>query len=755
MPKPTLVRAYTDKPSYPAGSELTLFAAGPGGSIDVDLYRLTTPVGIDGSAPELGTPIRWTASNRYDLTEQESCVGSFLVVPTLSTEHRIEAFSIGAWVWCPQWADEDFQSLISVGLDDDRYLALGVRGGMASSVTVTAGGLETILSGSHALTPNTWNLLTLSASDGVLHMRSAPAHRLYGAPETVSGSLAHVALDPDKPLTVAGVAGRIKSNKGVAVSGTAEHLLTAKVGDPFLSAGTISADDLDALVSGGDVNAVLAGRILGAWDLAPNIGKPSSVAFSRMATPDAILVNMPLRGVTGPTWDGTEHDFRHAPEQYNAVHFHDTDIADVDWDPTFTARLPQNLSSGLYGIRIDGPGGTDLVPVIVTPAPEVPRKRIALILPTFTQLAYANETIFDLFEDLDMTDKPGEVTERDAIRAGDRAYGLSMYETHKDASGVAISSAARPIVNYRPHDLYWLTGCPRHVAADLWIIKWLHELGHEFDILSDLDVHLGGIDTLAQYDVVVTGGHPEYITSEILDALTEYRDNGGGLMYLGGNGFYWVTGVLSIDPLVIEIRRGEAGIRAWQSQPGEEHLWSTGLKAGMWRQNGRNPQRLVGVGMCAQGWGRSEPYAINPAISPGHWLLDGIEESTIGVTGRSMGGAAGDELDRVDYGLGTPPNTQIIASSRGHTDYYQRVVEEIPVLTKGTQGGTNDPEIHSDIVWFEVPDGGAVFSVGSIAYSGSLLDDAGISRLTQNALERLLQRAKSQASPIPTAEVYR
>jgi hypothetical protein len=43
----------------------------------------------------------------------------------------------------------------------------------------------------------------------------------------------------------------------------------------------------------------------------------------------------------------------------------------------------------------------------------------------------------------------------------------------------------------------------------------------------------------------VTGSHPEYHTPQMLDALQAYRDHGGRLVYLGGNGFYWK---IALDP---------------------------------------------------------------------------------------------------------------------------------------------------------------------------------------------------------------
>src|SRR5690349_7853074 len=42
-------------------------------------------------------------------------------------------------------------------------------------------------------------------------------------------------------------------------------------------------------------------------------------------------VNAPVRGVTGPACQGRVEDFRLAPDEFDAIHFHDDDIADAEW----------------------------------------------------------------------------------------------------------------------------------------------------------------------------------------------------------------------------------------------------------------------------------------------------------------------------------------------------------------------------------------------------------------------------------------
>jgi N,N-dimethylformamidase len=79
----------------------------------------------------------------------------------------------------------------------------------------------------------------------------------------------------------------------------------------------------------------------------------------------------------------------------------------------------------------------------------------------------------------------------------------------------------------------------------------------------------------------------------------------------------------------------------------------------------------------------------------------------------------------------------VLATSQGrHSDAYLLVVEDIPnTTTKVT--GTTSPLIRADMVYFELPRGGAVFSVGSICWLGSLSHHRyanNVSRITENVL---------------------
>lgn len=70
----------------------------------------------------------------------------------------------------------------------------------------------------------------------------------------------------------------------------------------------------------------------------------------------------------------------------------------------------------------------------------------------------------------------------------------------------------------------------------------------------------------------------------------------------------------------------------------------------------------------------------------------------------------------------------------------QPVPEDLLMCHPAQSGGLNT-ELKADMVFFETHGGGAVFSVGSVAYPGALIWNGGdnaASRLTGNVLDRFL-----------------
>jgi N,N-dimethylformamidase len=313
-----------------------------------------------------------------------------------------------------------------------------------------------------------------------------------------------------------------------------------------------------------------------------------------------------MRGLTGHNWTGRIFSRKEAPHQYGSIHFHDDDLEDTGWDADFEWSIPSDLKSGIYAAHLSSDDEEDFVPFVISD--KKAKAKIAFLVPTMTYLEYANERV--LFAGIDfsgLTNIPIVVDPYDRYLGEHTELGGSIYDVHSDGSGICYSTARRPIVNMRPNHRHWVHSCPRKLPFDLYLVDWLEQKNFQYDVITDHDLHHKGEDLLRQYDVIMTGSHPEYWTSAMLDGIDGYLDHGGRLMYLGGNGFYWVTAVDPERDHIIEVRRGYAGSRAWPSHVGELELASTGEVGGIWRHLGRPPNALVGVGFAAQGWDLKTP----------------------------------------------------------------------------------------------------------------------------------------------------
>ena len=456
------------------------------------------------------------------------------------------------------------------------------------------------------------------------------------------------------------------------------------------------------------------------------------------------LVNLAARAMTGSRWDGREMCWRHDAEQYGAIHFHDDDIYDFEWESDFEWVVPDNLPSGVYAIRIHCKDYEDAIPFFICPPRRKPSAKLCVLVSTITYAIYGNHARPD-FKPA-WKDKMASWGAYPWNSAEHRSYGLSTYNFHTDGSGVCHASHRRPLFTLRPG---YLTFCNhpgegsglRHFQADSHLISWLEAKEIDYDLVTDNELHQDGVDAIKDYDALMTGSHPEYHTRETLDAIEQFRDAGGNLIYLGGNGFYWKVALHTEQQGAIEIRRAEGGIRAWAAEPGEYYNAFDGEYGGLWRRNGRPPQRLAGVGFSAQGtflgsYYRRGPGADDPRAA---WIFEGIDDDIIGDFGLCGGGAAGFELDRVDERLGTPPETIVLASSENHADTFVMVPEEHLTHITTWSGLPAAEVIRADMIYAELPGGGKLFSTGSITFCGSLPAndfDNNVSQLLENVVKR-------------------
>jgi N,N-dimethylformamidase len=493
--------------------------------------------------------------------------------------------------------------------------------------------------------------------------------------------------------------------------------------------------------------------LLAHWDFTPTLAHTSVPNWLDSDAP-LTLVNAPMRAVRSSGWRGQEMDWKHAPDEYGAIRFHADDLSNCGWQTSVHLKIPAEMASGVYGLRVDNGEGVDTIPFYVTVASEGKHARIAFLAPTLTYLAYANNARGNFSEALAARAEAwGAYPHNPDIVT---SFGASTYNYHADGSGISLSSRLRPVLTMRPGYLTFMdehgSGL-RHFSADSHLTNWLREKGFEFDVVTDEDLDERGVDALKHYDVVLTGSHPEYHTRRMLKALLAYRSAGGSLMYLGGNGFYWKIGRAASVPHLLEIRRAEAGMRVWESQPGEYYNQLDGEYGGMWRRNGLPPQKVAGVGFTAEGDFRGTFYRRTPASFAAEyaWLFAGVKAGAgqpLGNFGLSGGGAAGFEIDQTAADLGTPAYVTVVAYSDNHDESFVTVPEEL--LFNRMVG---KPRAHSGIRAHMIcgfgPSGGGLFAVGSISFLGSLYCagyDNDVSRIVENCLRRFLAASVTGAS---------
>jgi hypothetical protein len=348
------------------------------------------------------------------------------------------------------------------------------------------------------------------------------------------------------------------------------------------------------------------------------------------------------------------------------------------WEATFKVTIPETWQSGIYSARcVDADGTKSDITFIVKPSP-ARHSRIAVLANVNTWLAYNGWG------------------------------GQSKY------SGAARVSFLRPCPGAAPDGDLHLT------RGELWVLGWLEREGYSPDVFTDIDFHEQGSDP-SRYRLLVLSTHPEYWTTRMYDNLKAYLNAGGSVAYLGGNGIY-ENGEYEPDRTGMVFRAGvEGGPRA-------DALFRLLSPA--------RPERSV-LGVATERCGAvGSAYEV---VAAGHPLFAGTGLSAadpffgqIGLnTGFGNGKASAWEVDTRDG-----PGATWIPSDCA-TEDRPVPLSDLPsgliVLARGQHDGVGPG---AEMVYYDHPGGGFVFSVGSITFGGSLVVDPKIQQLMRNVLAK-------------------
>lgn len=659
----------------------------------------------------------------YPGAVQKIHLGSYVHIPFREGLALGNSFTLDAWIW-PSMPEQPKGVIMSQAGPGGFNLSIN-RGCLVFETKEAKVALPM------PLVAKSWYrvIVAFDQKEGVI--------RLWLQPKSLNGSIAgqETRYRLDREQNAVGdlaIGAQVEALEGRLA---AAHVFNGKIDSPKIYQRALEPASLDG-----------SQELTAAWDFSIGIDTWEVTDISGNGH-HGVLVNQPMRGATGHNWDGSETSWRVASHLYGAIHFHDDDLGDVQWKKSVAWMVPQKLRSGVYALHITpvDPSADDrdddYIPFFVRPLRGTCTSPIALLVPTFTYLAYANERILQTSG----ADPAAEYATQKEDRYIVEQKLLSLYDRHSDGSGVCYASRLRPLVNMRPRMLMQYLakglGAPHAFNADLFLVDWLEQHGFDFDVVTDEDLHSEGVDLLAAYKVVVTATHNEYWSLEMIQAMQVYLCSGGRMLHLSGNGMYWVAQLDRCTRSSVEIRRSGPATRTWDAAPGESHLSTTGEQGGIWRYRGHAPQTWLGVGFTAETSGPGRPYFRQPgSFDPrARFVFEGIgDDEAIGDFPNLIQdfGAAGYEFDRADAALGTPTNALILATASGFSDDAQAACEEI-TFSDSMQSGSVSPLVRCDMVLLDYPNGGAVFSVGSICWCGGLSYDSyrnNVSRITFNVL---------------------
>ena len=466
----------------------------PGESMKVMVSATSQPRASVVSLPRR-EPAPVDARELDPVAPREVRTGSHVVVGHDPALRPSDGLKLSTWVWLAPGAPSGRRrGLIATWGDDGDGYALTLDADGRPCFEVGAAGRRDRVAGGEPVAAGAWARIEAELDPATETISLTHGRRRGRALQTVDSARERAALGGPGPSP-----GPLLLGAEPGAGGDAGSHLDGKLDRPAIASGP-----------GGETTVA-------AWQLGEGRGRRVIDAGPRGL--HGACVNGPTRAVTGRDWRGDVHDWRLAPDQYGAMHFHSDAVDDLGWPPSFELGLPESMPGGIYGLLLEADGVEDVVAFAVRRGPAAPAAANVVVLPTFTYLAYSCE------REAPAAAGSQRPEDRWVADAGLRC----LYDRHADGVGVYEASLLRPLTQLRPGYRCSQHGGPHGLAQDLILTSWLARRGIEFDLLTDHDLHREGAAALAGHRTLITGAHPEYASAALLDAIDGHLEAGGSL----------------------------------------------------------------------------------------------------------------------------------------------------------------------------------------------------------------------------------
>jgi len=311
--------------------------------------------------------------------------------------------------------------------------------------------------------------------------------------------------------------------------------------------------------------------------------------------------------------------------------------------------------------------------------------------------------------------------------------GKSLYSFNSTNGPAYKVSFDRPYVDDGSGDFF---------GWEVYLVQWLEQKGYDVTYTTDVDVDANA-NRLKSFKGVVVGGHSEYWSKGMYDAVQAARDAGVSLAFMGSNDVYWQV---RYEPSPAGVaHRVLVAYKTSEPPNAIDPITATqpSLTTTQWRQNpvNRPEQGLLGVQFTSQTgdtWDSTVPYVVTNSSDPlyaGSGLADGS----------SVPGIVGYEADRqwAEYPRPSSQSATLLSNSP-----YTSVI------------GLAD---HQNASLYKALSGAWVFSAGTEAWPWALSRPGYISPAIQQATVNLLNmmvnnvpvKVTPTPTPTPIASAYR